>query len=80
MPALKYRCPKTLREVTTSIVTDDATLARMGQLKIFASCPHCNASHQVKACDAYVISPRDAVRKPAPHDLPEHGFSIEAAE
>jgi hypothetical protein len=65
MRALKYRCPVTLREVTTSIMTDDATLARMGALKIFASCPHCDGSHQVRACDAYVVAPRDAGREPA---------------
>lgn len=70
MRALKYRCPVTLREVTTSIMTDEATLARMGTLKIFASCPHCDGSHQVKACDAYVVSPRDAARDITPDKRP----------
>ena len=65
MRALKYRCPVTLREVTTSIMTDEAALVRMGALKIFASCPHCDGSHQVKACDAYVAAPREIVREAA---------------
>lgn len=69
MRALKYRCPVTLREVTTSIMTDEAALARMGSLKIFASCPHCDGSHQVKACDAYVVSPREGLREASPRAL-----------
>ncbi|MGE3870429.1 MAG: hypothetical protein AB7F51_13060 [Pseudorhodoplanes sp.] len=54
-----------MREVTTSIMTDEAALVRMGALKIFASCPHCDGAHQVKACDAYVAAPREIAREAA---------------
>ena len=51
---LKYRCPKTSRDVTTSIETDTATLLNMRAMKLSVWCPHCATSHQIKASDAYL--------------------------
>jgi len=51
---LKYRCPKSDREVTTSIETDAGTLLEMRAMKLSVWCPHCSTSHQIKACDAYL--------------------------
>jgi transposase-like protein len=51
---LKYKCPKTSREVTTSIKTDTVTLLEMRAMKISVWCPHCATSHQIRASDAYL--------------------------
>ncbi len=51
---LKYRCPKSNREVTTSIETDTATLLNMRSMKLSVWCPHCGTSHQIRAADAYL--------------------------
>lgn len=51
---LKYRCPKSDREVTTSIETDTATLLNMRSMKLSVWCPHCATSHQIRAADAYL--------------------------
>ena len=49
MSALKYRCPNTLHDVTTSIETDAERLARLGGLKLSVACPHCMGGHIVPA-------------------------------
>lgn len=51
---LKYRCPKSDREVTTSIETDIVTLLEMRKMKLSVWCPHCSTSHQIRASDAYL--------------------------
>lgn len=51
---LKYRCPKTDQEVTTSIETDTVTLLNMRSMKLSVWCPHCGTSHQIRAVDAYL--------------------------
>ncbi len=51
---LKYKCPKSAREVTTSIKTDTGTLQSMRAMKLSVWCPHCATSHQIRACDAYL--------------------------
>jgi hypothetical protein len=51
---LKYRCPKTSREVTTSIETDTATLLNMRAMKLSVWCPHCATSHQIRVAEAYL--------------------------
>ncbi len=51
---LKYRCPKTSREVTTSIETDTATLLNMRAMKLSVWCPHCATSHQIRVSEAYL--------------------------
>jgi hypothetical protein len=53
---LKYKCPVTRREVTTSIKTDTVTLLEMRKMKLSVWCPHCVTSHQIMATDAYVDS------------------------
>ena len=52
--ALKYRCPRSGREVETSIRTDDGTLGEMYRMMLSFWCPHCNDSHRVRASDAYI--------------------------
>jgi hypothetical protein len=49
MSALKYKCPNTLRDVTTSIETNAERLARLGDLKISVACPNCMGGHIVPA-------------------------------
>lgn len=51
---LKYRCPNTYQEVTTSIETDVATLLEMRNLKISVWCPHCVTAHSIRASKAYI--------------------------
>lgn len=51
---LKYRCPRSDREVTTSIETDTATLLNMRSMKLSVWCPHCATSHQIRCVDAYL--------------------------
>ena len=54
MGVLKFRCPKSLRDVQTSIETDDATLHAMRVMKFSLWCPYCQASHEVPATEAFV--------------------------
>lgn len=51
---LKYRCPRSNREVTTSIETDTVTLLEMRAMKLSVWCPHCSTSHQIRVKDAYL--------------------------
>jgi len=51
---LKYRCPRSDREVKTSIETDTVTLLEMRTMKLSVWCTHCSTSHQIKASDAYL--------------------------
>ncbi len=51
---LKYSCPKSNREVTTSIETDTATLLNMRSMKLSVWCPYCTTSHQIRVTDAYL--------------------------
>ena len=51
---LKYKCPKSGRQVTTSIETDTVTLLEMRHMKLSVWCPHCWTSHQIKCPDAYL--------------------------
>ena len=51
---LKYRCPRTSREVTTSIETDTSTLLNMRAMKLSVWCPHCTTSHQIRMTEAYL--------------------------
>jgi hypothetical protein len=53
MSALRYRCPQTSREVVTAIDTDRQALARMKNLKISVSCPHCETGHSIPADTMY---------------------------
>jgi hypothetical protein len=57
MSHLKYRCPVKSREVETSIETDQATLTKMRAMRLSVWCPHCSASHQIGAHQAYVDMP-----------------------
>jgi hypothetical protein len=54
MSIVRYRCPATTEEVTTSIETGKDTLFRMKlmNLTIWVWCPHCIAGHQIKPADA----------------------------
>jgi len=54
MGVVRYRCPTTKDEVTTSIETGHDTLFRMKSmnLKIWVWCPHCMTGHQIKPSDA----------------------------
>jgi hypothetical protein len=54
MSHLRYRCPYKNREVETSIETDDKTLNKMRAMRLSVWCPHCEASHQISAAQAYV--------------------------
>jgi hypothetical protein len=49
MSLLSFRCPETSRDVVTAIDTDPAALARMRNLKISVSCPHCPDGHSIPA-------------------------------
>jgi hypothetical protein len=53
MSILKYRCPTTSNEVVTAIETDRPKLARMRDLKVFVTCPHCSAGHRIPANAMY---------------------------
>jgi hypothetical protein len=55
MGTLKFLCPVSFREVETSIKTDDLTLLQMQRMKLSVWCPHCNAPHQIKATEAFVV-------------------------
>ena len=46
---LTYNCPQSRREVLTGILTDEATLTRLGALKLSVWCPHCAAPHMIAA-------------------------------
>jgi hypothetical protein len=54
MSVVRYRCPATKEEVTTSIETGKETLFRMNlmNLTIWVWCPHCIAGHQITPTDA----------------------------
>lgn len=54
MGVLKFRCPNSLRDVQTSIETDDATLHAMRVMKFSLWCPYCQLSHEVPATEAFV--------------------------
>jgi len=54
MGVLKFRCPKKLLDVRTSIETDDATLHAMQRMKFSLWCPYCQLSHEVPATEAFV--------------------------
>jgi transposase-like protein len=54
MGALKFRCPKKLLDVRTSIETDDATLHAMRRMKFSLWCPYCQLSHEVLATETFV--------------------------
>ena len=51
---LTYDCPESRREVLTGILTDEATLTRLGALKLSVWCPHCAAPHMIAAKDAHL--------------------------
>jgi hypothetical protein len=53
MAAVMYRCPTTSHNVKTSIDTEPATLARMRNIKISVSCPHCIEAHSIPANEMY---------------------------
>jgi hypothetical protein len=42
---LVYDCPETRRAVLTSIVTDEATLKKLGSFKLSVWCPRCMTAH-----------------------------------
>ena len=51
---LTYNCPESRREVLTGILTDEATLTRLGALKLSVWCPHCATPHMIAAKDASI--------------------------
>ena len=53
MGLLIYRCPTTSHSVKTAIDTEPATLARMRNIKISVSCPHCIEAHSIPANEMY---------------------------
>ena len=53
MGALMYRCPTTSEHVKTAIDTQPAVLARMRNVKISVSCPHCIEGHSIPASEMY---------------------------
>ena len=53
---LTYNCPESRRKVLTGILTDEATLTRLGALKLSVWCPHCAAPHMIAAKDASISS------------------------
>ena len=53
MGALMYRCPTTSEHVKTAIDTEPAVLARMRNVKISVSCPHCIECHRIPASEMY---------------------------
>jgi hypothetical protein len=53
MGALMYRCPTTSQHVKTAIDTEPAVLARMRNIKISVSCPHCIEGHRIPASEMY---------------------------
>jgi hypothetical protein len=53
MGALMYRCPTTFHHVKTAIDTEPARLARMRNIKISVSCPHCIEGHSIPASEMY---------------------------
>ena len=53
MGALMYRCPTTSQHVKTAIDTEPAVLARMRNVKISVSCPHCIEGHSIPASEMY---------------------------
>lgn len=59
MGVLKFRCPNSLRDVQTSIETDDVTLHAMRVMKFSLWCPYCQLSHEVPATEAFVDATSD---------------------
>jgi hypothetical protein len=53
MDRLSFRCPTTSREVATAIETDREALARMRNLKVSVSCPHCPMGHSIPADEMF---------------------------
>src|SRR4029078_10661348 len=53
MGALMYRCPTTSHHVKTAIDTEPTVLARMRNVKISVSCPHCIEGHKIPASEMY---------------------------
>ena len=50
---LTYNCSESRRKVLTGILTDEATLTRLGALKLSVWCPHCATPHMIAAKDAF---------------------------
>ena len=53
MGTLMYRCPITSQHVKTAIDTEPTVLARMRNVKISVSCPHCIEGHRIPASEMY---------------------------
>jgi hypothetical protein len=53
MGALMYRCATTSHHVKTAIDTEPAVLARMRNVKISVSCPHCIEGHRIPASEMF---------------------------
>src|SRR4029078_11174459 len=53
MGALMYRGPTTSHHVKTAIDTEPTGLARMRNVKISVSCPHCIEGHKIPASEMY---------------------------
>src|SRR4029078_2103903 len=53
MGALIYRCPTTSQHVKTAIDTEPTVLARMRNVIISVSCPHCIEGHKIPASEMY---------------------------
>jgi hypothetical protein len=45
MSVLAYRCPKTLQDLRTSIITNARALEKLGKMKLSVACPHCIEGH-----------------------------------
>jgi len=53
MPALRYRCPATSQDVTSTIETTAKDLQRLRQLQIWVACPHCPGGHRIPANEMF---------------------------
>ena len=67
MAAMRYRCPSTNDEVTTTIETGADTLFRMKtmNLNIWVACPHCVGGHQIRPAEAILPDERTTSAKPS---------------
>jgi hypothetical protein len=64
MPRLMFDCPSTGQRFSSGILTDAASLAKVGQLPVTLRCPACGKTHQAPANSGF-FAPAAAAPSPA---------------
>jgi hypothetical protein len=59
MATLVFRCPSSGSRIESGIHTDEASLQRVGFLRVSLYCPKCRTIHQLRACDGVLPADDD---------------------